>query len=53
MELIDVEFACHQARFIDHAEYERASFGGPSVVTDHYLAICKWYVNFNLKSNIM
>ena len=47
IKVVDVGNNCYLVHFSSYDEYERAFTGGPWIITDHYLAVCKWYPNFD------
>lgn len=51
LEVIDIGKNVYLFRFSDHNDYERALFGGPWFILDHYLMLTKWKPNFRPSSN--
>lgn len=46
IDVIDVGHDVYVIRFENQDEYDRALFEGPWIIADHYLAVCKWYHDF-------
>ncbi|XVF84570.1 hypothetical protein PTKIN_Ptkin17bG0047600 [Pterospermum kingtungense] len=47
IDVIDVGYDTYVVRFASMDEYECALFDGPWVIADHYLAVSRWYHNFD------
>ena len=47
IDVVDVGNDCYLVRFSSVLEYERALTEGPWIIADHYLAVSKWYPNFD------
>lgn len=47
MDVIDVGHGVYVVRFANIAERERALYGGPWIIADHYLAVTTWFHNFD------
>lgn len=47
MDVIDVGHGAYVVRFADLEERARALYGGPWVISDHYLVVTQWFHNFD------